>query len=322
MQDAGWKYKRGPEPFSNVYVPPDGSVRFGSVLGKDFFQDDHQLWSKAEQLGITDSESNDEMQDNVQDTYSEEKSLSSCEEEIINVRPRKKPVYISSPESCCDKSTLLGKQLDNTNLCEPSLALTEKSKSKISTLVSSFLSKLDKNSNFNRDLWLPLWRYINNEQGSVCEELAWRYTKSIRAGKLGRNHWYSPPNSVLGGKGEIGRDFFTTEEAVVAFLLRDLKHSKLITSSKTALDDFEIRLSRAMEEHLTFDEIRLSSNGKVKRRARKRNLQEAFPEMIVACPKPKSKRDKENRQMFSPPNGMTSSFIEQTHSQNTMKTSS
>ncbi len=289
MQDAGWKYKHGPEPYAKVYVPPNGSVRVGSVLGADFFQADHQLWAKAEELGIIDTDSDND-QHKVAENSSEE-----SDEETLNVRSSKKPAYISSPESCsgnrsietnmCESSNKL---LDNRHLCGLSFSLTEKSRMKVSMLVSNFLSKCKNGGNFYRNLWQPLWNCINIEQGSECEELGWKYTKSIGAGNLGRNHWYCPPNSDLGGRGKIGRDYFTTEEAVVAFLLRDLKQANMVTS--LSIEEFEIKLSRAMEEHLPFDEINLSSNGKMKRRIRKRNNNDAFSEKRDGTPTKKTRK--------------------------------
>lgn len=325
MKTAGWKYKRGPEPYGCVYVPPSGSVRVGSVLGKDFFFADHQLWTKAEQLGIIDSEPNHVEMNEDKDSRSDDYSLSSCDEGKLNVPPSRKPVYISSPESCSGKTELKSKKvisddLDDQKLCGYSMTLTYQSIHTISALISNFLRKNGTDMNFTKDLWLPIWRCINGEQGSPHQEqLAWGYTKSRGAGKLGRNHWYSPPNSKLGAKGEIGRDYFTTEEAVVAFLLREVKKSGNISICKNLLEEFEIRLSRAMEQFLPFDEVHLVSFGKTKRRIRKRNLFEVYPHSQKSYPKAKrsnhqrGKSDRDTSEQIQMP------LENLMHSQNTIK---
>ena len=325
MQEAGWKYKRGPEPYGSVYVPPNGSVRIGSILGKDFFHADHQLWMKAEQMGIIDTESNQSESKTLHDFSCDEKSVSSDEGEKINVRRNKKPAYISSPESCSSQTSESAnrmtikpsqKQLDEGKLCGASLALTENSIFKISKLISEFLTKNQESGNFCRDLWLPLWRCINNEQGFGREDLCWRYCKSRGAGKLGRNFWYSPPLSNLGAKGEIGKDYFTTEEAVVAFLLPDIKCAGIVSASKCILDEFEMKLSRAIQEHLPFDEIHLTPNGKTKRRGKKRNLNKFMPDVQKDSP---SKRNRGQKETIKPKNVDQMNLSTEGHSQNTMK---
>lgn len=325
MQKAGWKYKSGPEPYGSVYVPPNGSVRIGSVLGKDFFHADHQLWMKAEQMGIIDKESNQSESKKVDDFSCDENSVSSDEGDKINVRRTMKPAYISSPESCSSQRSELAnkittkpsqKQLDEEKLCGTSLALTENSIYKITKLISDFLTKNQESGNFNRDLWLPLWRCINNEQGFGREDLCWRYCKSIGAGKLGRDFWYSPPFSSLGAKGQMGKDYFTTEEAVVAFLLRDIKFAETNSASRYVLDEFEMKLSRAIQEHLPFDEIHLSPNGKTKRRGKRRNLSEFVPDIQKDSP---SKRKRVQKETIEQKNVDQRNFSMEGHSQNTME---
>ena len=249
MKQTGWTHKLGPEPYGYVYVPPNGSVRIGSVLGKDFFYADDKMWTKAEQMGMFYPESN-------------------------------QPAYIiSSPESCSSQRSALTiktnpsqKPFDEERLCGASLALTHGSIVKITKMISDFLTTTQTCGNFYGDLWVPLWQCIYEQQGFDRKDLRWKYCKSTGAGGLGRNFWFTPPYSNLGSKGEIGIDYFTTEEAVVAFLMRDLDFTGCFAVSRCILDEFKMKLSQAMKEHLPFDEIHLTSNGETRRRIKKRKL--------------------------------------------------
>ena len=185
---------------------------------------------------------------------------------------------------------------DKEQLCGVSKALTQNSIVKITKHISEFLTKKQKTGNFYSHLWVPLWRCIN-EQGYGRKDLCWRYCKSIGAGQLGRNFWFCPPFSNLGAKGEIGRDYFTTEEAVVGFLLPDLNFAGTFSVSRCIFDEFKMKLSRSTKEHLPFDEIHLTPNGKTKRRVKKRNLSEFIPSESIQNFKRHNSSIKRNKMM-------------------------
>lgn len=273
-----------------MYVPPDGTVSVGSVLGKDFFHADEKLWKRAEELGIIDKHSTSDASED--DSEKSDEPDSDNEDKPIQ-KLRKNPVCVSSPEceaneaiSTSAKLTIdnndhvamqldaIVEFLDNTELCGPSFAVTKKSAAKCSHLVASFLSVEPSERKFMKDLWVPFWNCIKDEQGSGDNGLSWRYDKSRGAGELGRNFWYCPPRSVLGAKGEFGKDYFTSEEEVVSFLLRDLKvlgETPITEKSMSEIvTNFELKLSRAIEDHLSFDEVDSSLNG-LQKRQRKRS---------------------------------------------------
>lgn len=283
MQESGWKYRQGPEPFGSVYVPPGGNVCIGSVLGSDFFLADDKLWKRAEELGIIDENSNSDIDngDNNDSDNDKESEISSChEEEKIYVKPRKNLAYISSPEAEVQEVVSNASKVENQNdltlddtvLRGSSLALTEKSASKCFYLIMNFLVNNHIKRNFRKDLWLPLWNCIKDEQGSSVKGLGWRYEKS-RGDQLGRNFWFCPPTSQLGSKGAFGRDYFTNEESVVAFLLRDIKISGMSSISEKGhrelVDNFQLLLSRAIEDHLPYDEVSKLSTGNSRRQRKK-----------------------------------------------------
>ncbi len=287
LQESGWKYKRGPEPYEKVYVPPDGTVSVGSVLGKDFFHADEQLWNRAEELGIIDKDSTSDASED--DGEKSDEPDTDIEDKPIQ-KLRKNPVCVSSPE--CEANEAISttenlsvnnndhsamqldaivESLDNTELCGLSFAVTKKSAAKCSHLVASFLSMEPSERKFMKDLWVPFWNCIKVEQGSGDNGLSWRYDKSRGAGELGRDFWYCPPRGVLGAKGEFGKDYFTNEEEVVSFLLRDLKalgETPITEKSMNELvTNFELKLSRAIENHLSFDEVDSSLNGLRRKRS-------------------------------------------------------
>ncbi len=281
LQKRGWKYKAAPEPYGgSVYVPPGGSVRRGSILGQDFFQADDKLWKHAEKIGIIDTESSSQSDDIEEESSGEDIQT----EEMTNVKPQKNPVCVSSPESedgklskkkSCESESVV---LDDTKLQEPSYAVTEKSGVKCYSLIEKFLLNKRSERCFMKDLWVPLWNCIKDEQSSNGEGLGWRYDKSRGAGELGRNYWYCPPKSSKGSKGKFGLDYFTTEEAVVSFILRQIKGNSRIQSfislNLGLVEDFEVRLSRAIEDHITYDEVEGKSVRTSKRRQRNKSASE------------------------------------------------
>jgi len=58
LQNRGWKFRTGPEPFGKVYVPPSGSVCKGSVLGTNFYAA-NDLWGIAAESGFVDCDDED-----------------------------------------------------------------------------------------------------------------------------------------------------------------------------------------------------------------------------------------------------------------------
>jgi len=285
LQENGWKYRAGPEPYGSVYVPPGGSVRRGAKLGKDFYHADDELWKQAEELGIIDKVSNSDDEDNDK-RYCENIGIDKSDEYTMvksiqraNFRHDKSTALISSPESDVDANQPKKQKnpylFDNSGLSGPSGVLTKSSAYICSSIMANFLQTDFKKKNFTRDLWIPLWNCIKSNQGSNMVGLGWRYEKSRGAGVLGRDYWYCPPNSSKGSKGDYGKDYFTTETAVVAYLLREIKHFKcslpIDEVSAESLEMFEVKLSRAIEDITSFDELTdVSSSGKTKRRPRKK----------------------------------------------------
>ena len=275
MQEHGWKYKNGPEPFAQVYVPPDGSVRVGSKIGVDFFQADDLLWKKAEELDMIDAGSESQFASDEVETIAitskqigETVKLTSSIERSPPAKGTKSPQKTTTrasnnvpvvEEVASDDDEKHA--LDNTKLCGSLGIMTERSLSQCSSLIKDFL-QLGNSGHFMRNLFGPLWKCIADTQGSDVKDIGWSYCKSRGAGALGREYWFCPPKSK-GSKGTYGKDYFTTEEALVAHILRELKGYNGFTTgignNRQVVADLEIKLSRAIEQHMSYDEVKDTS---------------------------------------------------------------
>lgn len=251
LQEHGWTYRQGPEPFNMVYKPPFGSVKSGSKLGKDFFEADELLWEYAASMGYIDE---GEPQSQVLNGAELEQNDPESEDDQSTVEVLSAKERLSGRDNLSRDSNM--GQWDNTKLCGQLRIMTERSRHMCSHLIHSFLSG-SSGGGFMATLWKPLWDCMKDEQTQVDKSLGWTYCKSIGAGNLGRSHWFCPPCSVNRAKGIEGKDYFTTEEAVLSYVIRDLKSSKDLISviNHEKLELLEIKLSRAIEQHISFDEL-------------------------------------------------------------------
>lgn len=270
LQERGWKHKNGPEPFNQVYVPPGGSVKFGSKFGVDFF-DANDLWKKAEELGIIDSDSDDDTLNQLNKVVpGNSRSKPSRTPSPIwqskspQITKAENSVEAVTPTTECppiDGSTR--REHDNTTLHGQHGTMTMSSMSTCTSLIQHF-AELGNSGHFIRDLFSPLWDCLSNKQGHFEKELSWRYCRATRrgSGNLGRDHWFCPPNSN-GSKGIFGKDYFTTEEAVLAHVLRQLKSfdefAQIFRENDDIINDIEIRLSRAIEQHMSYSEVKTTA---------------------------------------------------------------
>lgn len=299
------------------------------------------LWKHAEKLGIIDSNTNAEVdsgsdEENIANVTKSGSASCSDKDDKVHVNLRKKRSSVScaksdTPTNCeanarddLKEVKIFEDELDDTELCGSSFALTQRSAWKCSLLVKNFLTKNESDRNFTKDLWIPMWTCIKDEQGSSVDSCGWRYEPSRGAGTLGRKYWYCPPKSLLGSKGIFGKDYFTNEEAVVSFLLRDLKTIDICAIVGTDIEqlviDFEMRLSRAIENHLPYNDSDLFSDGIKKRhrnRSRKAQLQDNHSSSTQEHPKGPLKISPSEKIVSTSVNQLEQNTI--LHSQKTME---
>lgn len=272
--EFGWKYRNGPMPYLQVYVPPHGSVAIGARVGVDFYEADDLLWKKAEELGIieeqcTDSQElreeaylkeleafqNDESSDDDDEVYSNANEVTN--QEVGTKRDMAtNGVGIQNEDSSSDED-----EFDNEKLYGKLGTMTELSLVNASILIKDFI-EIGPKCHFRRDLFNPLWNILSQEQASVKKEIAWSYCKSKKskgAGMLGRDYWFMPPFSK-GADGDCNIDYFTTEEELVAHIIKEVKgYSSFVKTYKIdviALEYIEVKLSRSIEEALPFDDVK------------------------------------------------------------------
>lgn len=252
LQENGWTYRQGPEPYNMVYKPPFGSVKSGSKLGIDFFEADELLWEYAISMGYIDD--GEPQSQSVNDAVVED-NQSDYDDDLHTVEVISSEKNPDHTDTFSQDSNI--EEWDNQKLVGQLGIMTERSRYICSKLIQSFLSG-SSGGGFMATLWKPLWDCIKDEQAKLDKKLGWSYCKSIGAGKLlGRSHWFCPPCSVKRAKGIEGKDYFTTEEAVLSYVIRDLKTSNDLNLAldHKSLDQLEIKLSRAIEQHISFDEV-------------------------------------------------------------------
>eukprot|EP00979_Chaetoceros_neogracilis_P014114 scaffold4445_cov262-Chaetoceros_neogracile.AAC.8 len=314
--EHGWKYKNAPMPLpGQVYVPPDGGVQMEDKVGIDFFEADDLLWKKAEELGIIDSDMNS--QEDFEAVVEQRKGPSTKDRRValsktsqltkgedesapLSLVPIVEEVISESEEEQSDSEE--EKDLDNSKLHGKLGTLTEMSLDRCSSLLQDFLQLGTKGSrHFMRHLFGPIWHCLSNTQGGIDKEIAWSYCKS-KGQKLGSNHWYCPPKSK-GAKGEFGIDYFTTGEAVVSHILRELKEYhefvKCVGNDQEVVTDLEMKLSHAIEQHIPFDEIRNTSASDTKFGTRRTTVGETLRMTKSPSPRHSKRTHDETRTIVS-----------------------
>jgi len=337
LQERGWKFKTGPEPHGMVYVPPNGSVRIGSVLGEDFYLADETLWQKGKELGffqLDDLRTPPPLRKVLPKKISKTTRISNSAEHEVKGRKKSIPIIMKdskkSENGYVKKTEIKSKpisssfdfkdngdelefdvnkvqaeredaesvieKMDNTKLCGRTGVFTERTLHKLAMNINRYL-QFGEDAVFMRDLFVPLWHIAHKEQDTDVDGIGWSYEKSVSAGSLGRDYWFVPPRSAGCKQGKINKDYFTSEEAVTAFMIQEVKHFEACTSNfKT--DDLN-KLLRNMEEDISMDE--LSSSSSKKRRPRKRSRLEISRAEGVKSPSSESKKSKKKKRRKSTP---------------------
>ena len=244
----------GPEPFGMVYVPPNGNVGKKAALDIDFFHSNNLL-QKADELGFTYEERDSEESPK----HKKDKDAESIIKQKVRLSQYTCRLSSHVPDENSDKllekSDVL-KNCDNSILCGRMKTMTERSIKKCSNLILEFVQKKNSTSLFMRHLFIPVWDCIKDEQVVDIEDIGWRYERSH--GKLARPYWFCPPDSK-GASGILGEDYFISEEAVIFSLLEELRSVPLsmtnFTFFKNELDTFSKKITRSIEENISFDEV-------------------------------------------------------------------
>jgi len=287
LKSKGWSHKIGPEPYAEkVYVPPKGNVKIGAKIGIDFFHG-HDLYEKAEKLGFQTADYLSDSSDRVPISALKDKGKN----KRLNVESSTKDfetkngdaVHISIGSDSDDADTNV--TLDNTILCGPSKALTLFS-AKVCGRILISAAKCGDDLKFMRDLFKPLWHCLKDEQSE-----GWKYERSI--GPLSRSYFFVPPRGS--GKGALGRDFFTSEESVVLFILNEIREiDKNFLGGPSIEKNFEY-LSNFLEEKAIEEDTNAIHAVQTDQRRQRRGTHLASSKANEKCDHNASYVDREDR---------------------------
>jgi len=246
LQEKGWVYRTGPEPFNKVYVPKDGATHPGTQLGIHFFHSDQVIQAAVKRGDLSPSHGfanpkASELATN--ETNSEtEKDGSTGNGVISSVSP------FDSPETRL-KSQIL--TLETAELC-------------INLAVSFARNNIDETVSFRGLFFDPLWQRLKTQGSDIgLSEMNWRYEKNPDT--LSTRNWcFVTPCSNAGVKGKQGEDYFVSEEQLVLRVMSEVVSlqdkpvalSRLISDNEDCISTIFPILSRAVDENLEFHEAR------------------------------------------------------------------
>jgi len=249
LEEKGWSYKTGPEPYNKVYVPKDGATHMGCQLGIHFFEADQVIPEAIRRGDLNGNE----------------------------------PVLLSKENDTTPQTTNHSKQqlditMDDTKLYN--LVTLETARVAID-LVGRFVRGQDSAATFRGHLFDALWQRLK-EQGAE-RGINWRYEPY--SSPLSLYSWcFVPPGSSLGNKGKLGEDYYVREEHLVLGVLESVTSLKevsgLLKQKYSAFSTVMPILTRAVGNNMSYEDARDGKDPTVRsRRARVLDLPVASEKM-------------------------------------------
>ena len=260
LEEKGWTYKTGPEPYNKVYVPKDGATHMGCQIGIHFFEAD-QVIPEAIRRG----------------------DLNADEHVVLPSKENDTPRATNQIKQRIDVA------MDDTKLY--GLVTLETARVAID-LVGRFVCGQDSAASFRGQLFDALWQRLK-EQGGVDTGNNWRYEPY--SSPLSLYSWcFVPPTSSLGNKGRLGEDYYVREEHLVLGVLQSVTSlsevSGLLKKKYSAFSTVMPILVRAVDNNMSYEDARDGKDPTVRsRRAR-------VLDSPVKSEKVKSSRKKSPRQ--------------------------
>ena len=249
LEEKGWSYKTGPEPYNKVYVPKDGATHMGCQVGIHFFEAD-QVIPEAIRRG---------------DLNSNEQVVLSNEND-------------TTPQPTNQRKTPLDITMDDTKLYD---SVTLETARVAIDLVGRFVRGQDSAATFRGQLFDALWQRLK-EQGAESGN-GWRYEPY--SSPLSLYSWcFVPPTSSLGNKGKLGEDYYVREEHLVLGVLESVASlqevSGLLKQKYIAFSTVMPILARAVENNMSYEDARDGKDPTVRsRRTRVLDLPETSEKM-------------------------------------------
>jgi len=222
-----------------VYVPKDGATHSGTQLGIHFFDCDQVIAAAIQRGDLIDT----------------------CSHSISTNFPGKADLQTESIQHRHDHAhtkPISSTPMDDSKFCGTLNLLTLESARACINILANFLQ--NKDNKFRGDCFDSMWQRLK-EQGAT-PEMKWRYDKN--SNPLATCSWcFVPPSSTLGRKGQIGKDFFETEEQVVLAVLNEIRSLKevshlFVEHSESFSAVFPV-LERAVAENIEYQAAKLGN---------------------------------------------------------------
>ncbi|KAL3822297.1 hypothetical protein ACHAXA_005930, partial [Cyclostephanos tholiformis] len=239
LQKLGWKYVCGPEPHNKVYVPKDGATHAGTQLGIHFFDCFNDVIAAATARG--------DLDESLSETTVTDLKNSKADQHMEDSNHRR------HGDPRCDRA--------RGNI------LTLASARTIIGILSNFMRAGD-HDRFVGSLFQPLWNCLKDQGGDVTN-IAWRHERY--RDKLSIRNWcYVPPSSKGVQEGQLGTDYYLTEEQVVLCVLKEIsllkELSSLCSDHADSFDAILPVLERAVDENLEYRDAKHGKSSTVRSR--------------------------------------------------------
>ena len=160
--------------------------------------------------------------------------------------------------------------MDDTKLVGKLKLLTLESVQASINILATFMNDND-HDRFVGTLFQPLWARLK-DQGADESNLSWRY-ETYRNPLSSRNWCFVPPCSELGNKGQVGKDYFISEESVVLCVLEEVSTLKqvsdLVADHEESFSTILPVLTSAVEEGLEYKDAKRGASASVRSRRSK-----------------------------------------------------
>jgi hypothetical protein len=227
-------------PLHEVYVPKDGATHPGTQLGIHFFDCDQVITAAIARGDLIDICSH-----SISTNF-----LGKADLQSETIQHRQDHAHTKSISST---------PMDDSKFCGTLNLLTLESARACINILSNFLQNKD-HKKFRGDCFDSMWQRLK-EQGAG-PETKWRYDKN--SNPLATCSWcFVPPSSTLGGKGQVGKDYFETEEQVVLTVLKEIRSLKevshlFVEHSESFSAVFPV-LERAVAENIEYQAAKLGN---------------------------------------------------------------
>lgn len=191
--------------------------------------------------------------------------IESCSDSIASPSERTDPQSIKTIENVQNQTgttPISDSPMDDSRFCGTRNLLTLES---ARSCIDSFVDFVQNNCHdrFRGELFSPIWHRLK-EQGAISADTDLKWKLQRNKNPLARCIWcFVPPRSHLGVKGQVGKDYFETEEQFVLEVLKEVRALEEVSHMiANHLDSFSAVLDvlqRAVDENLEYLDAKLGN---------------------------------------------------------------